>query len=1756
MSTKRSTGVFTITTLRDGVDGYSSAVVQLYRRSATPLGDNDRPDGTLTYTFADGILRNSQGQTSGTGFNEWSQSIPDVSGNDGTKLFVTMATASSQGATDDIIVDSSATPPVNEWSTPVEYVADGMAYATITIYKRSATQPESSDKPDDRAKYYFKTVGSGSSQIKAYTLVAPEGGSLNGWSTDIPSTNANHDPCWVRRATAVAKNTDDYDEIRQGEWSDPAAKLVEDGEDGNGIVSITRTFARSNVGTTASETTEPAHDGNWTASSPAVNEQYPYLWAKEVVVFTDTTKNTTKYYCIGARGDNGVDAQDMEWVYIRTKTNVAPVIDGDGGQTPYTDHNGKTYTSDDHLPKVVPGTGGSANDIESNNSGDVTKPYECTDDPNGVNETWKYEWEVKRTKGNATNGHRSWNYYQGAMTLHNNFAASAFIIDTDNDNDQFGTDSESKIVADQERTTKVKLYDGSTPQPLNPITQNPTTTGLYAVLKYIDDESATVDSNLVSVECSIDTNDNTVGIVKVKFWKGSGNGQTFSHSGVYAEIKARCNKGEKDTIFTVRKVLSGQPGLSPTIYQLNPTNKDFVFNRDASNNLIPANRTTVINALKTIGNTTSSADSTDGLTFTWGFDEGFQQGSGTVGVSGSNIISISNTDANSHYQVWVELSTGDRETLPIVKDGTSAVQVNPNILVDTLEYRNDQNQWFVLNSDAQSETYQGRVVRKSKSGTVGYDVRVAEQVIATDTVVKLSPNTWYTFSVYVKGGTDSYYTSLPTYALLILQGKYNISTIKKEDGTTENVPSGTGDVAVGGTSTSSWERHWFSFKTKSSIYTGSENYYMYVSLRLTSFASGQSLYMSMPKLEVGDTPTAYMPNEDDLKSTGVQYITVKGACNVGNSNPNDGMIIICNGKDAPVTLKQGDMLVDSSTGERRGLALVTVDRYQMKVTEYDVTQFYDTYDGDARCNALANYINNYVGTNKFICLFSYDAIGWNNNLINALKACGSSGIDHTETARRPFAFIGYKGLEQGYAVQLFGDVESNSTADVTAYIADGAMSTSKDGKDGQDGANAPYDIAWYARYTTRDANSQTGAPTGDSDTGWQSTAPAPTYSYPYIWQKIQHYNSSGQAEGSPSYTCLTGADGQEGQPGQRGLTGRMYYIAGKWNETTQYSRTTDLCPVVYYKVGSGSSMIEWWYLTENNSTGDQPYDGSSKWAKVENFGVVLTEAIFVKEFAQFGACIITGDWLISIHGKLNNQSYAGTVENPETYNDLPAYTYFDPVFPIGGDVPQNLLTKNYIVQNVLKRVYGKFNGKSETCKSVDYEGFTDVFGVRRYNTYTFNVTFKVNTVDYRGYVRIMGGSMSYVNRAVNTDSISLTEESNNTGGAFSSNEQCYFAALLEYKGGFSSYTPVYTYSESNHADDETIQWNYERSYLVPFYQWAYSKPNAPTNTGADQTSPNNGWSVEFGSGYSGQTLYICFGTKYNTATPVLTVASIVLSTDYNYDRFIPNYAVDLKTGRSYQNDAYVRGTIEAADGKIGGFTIDTDRLYNSDWNAGIDIAYDNDSKNVKIGKNAKGVMATEDTIIRAENTKVLGGTYNTAIYLNASGATYNYAFYGNGNGVLNGLVCGYKVQLHTIPSGNTRAVTYLSINYGSTIILNGSHSNDNVWIAAPKLSDVRKCLGINSSTIPFAIEFTVVSHANYEFVSIAFRNAITETQNSEYPWLMDTDDRHDSSGIIPVQKSIQIAQGDVVKILLLYDNVGTTSSPNYEYRAYDLIRRV
>lgn len=109
-------------------------------------------------------------------------------------------------------------------------------------------------------------------------------------------------------------------------------------------------------------------------------------------------------------GERGMDGDGVEYAFIRSKSSTPPVISSDSS---YTDSNGKTYTSDEHLPRVSADT-----NIESDNSGSSSKLYECTDDPKGTTSTWQYEWVIKRHMSLNSDGKtRSWNYYSGSMSL-------------------------------------------------------------------------------------------------------------------------------------------------------------------------------------------------------------------------------------------------------------------------------------------------------------------------------------------------------------------------------------------------------------------------------------------------------------------------------------------------------------------------------------------------------------------------------------------------------------------------------------------------------------------------------------------------------------------------------------------------------------------------------------------------------------------------------------------------------------------------------------------------------------------------------------------------------------------------------------------------------------------------------------------------------------------------------------------------------------------------------------------------------------------------------------------------------------------------------------------------------------------------------------------------------------------------------------------------------------------------------------------
>lgn len=182
-----------------------------------------------------------------------------------------------------------------------------------------------------------------------------------------------------------------------------------------------------------------------------------------------------------------------------------------------------------------------------------------------------------------------------------------------------------------------------------------------------------------------------------------------------------------------------------------------------------------------------------------------------------------------------------------------------------------------------------------------------------------------------------------------------------------------------------------------------------------------------------------------LNGPGAQYIMIKGGCHAEDGYTplnSGGSITVYDGKNT-TTLTDTDMAADATTGKRRGLALVLVKRDTLAMSH---KKFYDVYDptyGNTRCNELANQIHN--ATNEyFIAIFSYDAIGFNTDLIIRLREAGSVGLHWYGPDRRPFSFLGYNGLPEGNALQNLGEKESHATADVMTYITNGSFGANPD----------------------------------------------------------------------------------------------------------------------------------------------------------------------------------------------------------------------------------------------------------------------------------------------------------------------------------------------------------------------------------------------------------------------------------------------------------------------------------------------------------------------------------------------------------------------------------------------------------------------------------------------------------------------------------------------------------------------------------------
>lgn len=185
-------------------------------------------------------------------------------------------------------------------------------------------------------------------------------------------------------------------------------------------------FGWSTAVTTASSTTAPTlKSGTTWADAPSAdpsdaNTTYylwmritPKIWQNNTRIWTDGT--VTYQRIKGNTGERGTDGDGTEYVFIRTKIATPPEVPSSGD---YSEEE-QDYDADEHLPYVFifneADISGSTTPVTP--SGSAVKYVKCTDDPVGVDNEWKYEWVLKRTKAAPVNGVRSWEPYSGEMSL-------------------------------------------------------------------------------------------------------------------------------------------------------------------------------------------------------------------------------------------------------------------------------------------------------------------------------------------------------------------------------------------------------------------------------------------------------------------------------------------------------------------------------------------------------------------------------------------------------------------------------------------------------------------------------------------------------------------------------------------------------------------------------------------------------------------------------------------------------------------------------------------------------------------------------------------------------------------------------------------------------------------------------------------------------------------------------------------------------------------------------------------------------------------------------------------------------------------------------------------------------------------------------------------------------------------------------------------------------------------------------------------
>ena len=493
--------------------------------------------------------------------------------------------------------------------------------------------------------------------ISVSNVIAP----VDGWQTTSPEWEAGK-YIWSRTKIVYS----------DGEVKYTQAACISGGQgaDGKGIKSITEEYYLSSSSATTT-------GGEWQTDSPAWKNGW-YIWTRTRIVFTDDTSTTTNAICVtGSKGADGTSITNCgEWEtgkhipymgITRMAGRVFLCIAPDGTDNPpmwtqttnegrrilQTQDGGKNYgyiiTGDLNTAEyeLLVENGQDGKDgkgyewIFKHTTENVTPPTPATsqvddyvpsgwhDDPIGVSESLPYEWACCRTKKDGV-----WSAFSPAAIWA-----------------KWGFDGESAIVADfdNEMESIALTYEGKT------VAQSvlKTTVGMWYGTKKLQ---------LKSISCVTPagvTESYNVNTGVIAFTVASGISMP-ARSEVRITVTATVQDTDisRELVFTVTGVRAGNPGSDAVLYRLVPSISSVSKRKDGTYSVASVSCTRT----KSVGGSTSIT--TDGVL------KYSKDGGAEVEIQNGTAISPKNFTAQLQFVFYVGGQVVDRETIPMVVDGT------------------------------------------------------------------------------------------------------------------------------------------------------------------------------------------------------------------------------------------------------------------------------------------------------------------------------------------------------------------------------------------------------------------------------------------------------------------------------------------------------------------------------------------------------------------------------------------------------------------------------------------------------------------------------------------------------------------------------------------------------------------------------------------------------------------------------------------------------------------------------------------------------------------------------------------------------------------------------------------------------------------------------------------------------------------------------------------------------------------------------